>query len=79
MAMCVYKYVFNKHVIYGGDGGGGGGGGPGADSGIYYRGASCIGEGFGGLLGPEWGQGGAKGGGGSGGGQGPSPPEAPGN
>ena len=24
MAMCVYKYVFNKHVIYGGDGGGGG-------------------------------------------------------
>ena len=38
MAMCVCKYVFNKHVI------GWGGGGSGADSGIYYRGATYFGE-----------------------------------
>ena len=44
--MCVYKYVFNKHVR------GWGGGGSVADLGIYYREASCIGEGFGDFLGP---------------------------
>ena len=43
MAMCVCKYVFNKHVI-----GWGEGRGSGADLGIYYRGAPCIGEGLGG-------------------------------
>ena len=47
MVMCVYKFISTfliptcYRVVVGG-------GGPGADSGIYYRGAPCIGEGLGG-------------------------------
>ena len=49
IAMCVYKYVFNKHML---KGGGGGGGGASADSGINFRGAPCNGEESGDCLGP---------------------------
>ena len=69
MAMCVYDYVFDLHVIGGGD--------QGAYSGIYFRGAPCIGEGSGepprSLAGPgQCPVGGPKGGEGC-------PHEAPGN
>ena len=48
MAMYVYKYVFNKHVI-----GWWFGRGSGADSGINYRGVPCIGIGSEDPQGPQ--------------------------
>ena len=50
MSMCVYKYLYNEHMI---QGCWGGGGKSGADSEIYYRGAHCIGEGSGENLGSQ--------------------------
>ena len=50
MAMCVLSTYLIRALLGGFVGGGGGGSG--ADLGIHYRGASCIGEGFGDLLGP---------------------------
>ena len=58
MAMCVYKYVFNKHVI-----GCGGGEWSGVDSGIYYRGRPVFARGRGAAYVPSGSKAVPKGGG----------------
>ena len=60
MALCVYKFVFNKHVKYMVVVGAGGSG---AHTSVYYRGATCIGEGSGNAYGPSGSRAAPKGGG----------------